>query len=168
MSAPPLPEIFGNYALGDFVEVVSPDAISWLPQTTGWLWLGLALLGFCLYRGWLRLRHWYRNRYRREAQQRLQRVADFSDSEDQIGEINRLLKLTAMTAFSRQQVAQLSGSAWTDFLNRKCPSPPFSPQQGEMLALGPYRHSTIDRSSAEQLLAASLNWVREHENSTDV
>ena len=33
VSAPPLPETFGNYALGDFAEVVSPAAISWLPQT---------------------------------------------------------------------------------------------------------------------------------------
>lgn len=168
MSAPPLPEIFGNYALGDFVEVVPPDAISWLPQTTGWLWLGLALLGFGLYRGWLRLRHWYRNRYRREAEQQLQQMADMADDQDQIGEINRLLKLTAMTAFSRQQVAQLSGTAWTDFLNRKCPSAPFSAQQGEMLALGPYRNLTIDRRSTEQLITASLSWVREHENPADV
>ena len=29
MSAPPLPDIFGNYALGEFVEVVAPNAISW-------------------------------------------------------------------------------------------------------------------------------------------
>ena len=41
MSAPPLPDTFGNYALGDFFEVVSPAAISWLPQTAGWAWLGL-------------------------------------------------------------------------------------------------------------------------------
>ena len=35
MSAPPLPDIFGNYILGDFVEVVSPENVSWLPQTVG-------------------------------------------------------------------------------------------------------------------------------------
>ena len=40
MSAPPLPEAFGNYALGDFVEVISPASISWLPQTPGWLFGG--------------------------------------------------------------------------------------------------------------------------------
>ena len=65
MSAPPLPDAFGNYALGDFVEVVSPAAISWLPQTAGWAWLGLAALALALYKGWRWLQHWHRNRYRR-------------------------------------------------------------------------------------------------------
>ena len=52
MSAPPLPEAFGNYALGEFVEVVSPADISWLPQTAGWTWVGIALLLFAGHRGW--------------------------------------------------------------------------------------------------------------------
>ena len=75
MSAPPLPDAFGNYALGEFVEVVPPPDISWWPQTTGWWWLGAVLAGFALHRGWKLLRHWYRNRYRREAAGRLQRLA---------------------------------------------------------------------------------------------
>ena len=65
MSAPPLPEAFGNYALGDFAEVVSPAAVSWLPQTVAWRWLAAALAVYLLYRGWRWLRHWHRNRYRR-------------------------------------------------------------------------------------------------------
>ena len=72
MSAPPLPEVFGNYALGDFVEVVSPAGVSWWPQTVGWLWLGAGLLAYLGLRLWRFLRHWYRNRYRREAIARLQ------------------------------------------------------------------------------------------------
>lgn len=165
MSAPPLPEVFGNYALKGLVEVVSPGAVSWLPQTTGWLWLGLALLGYCLYRGWLKLRHWYRNRYRREAEQRL---ADVRSDQVEVSEINRLLKLTAMTAFSRQRVARLSGTAWTDFLNQQCATPPFSPPQQKLLAVAPYRNETIDPLCAEQLITASMRWIREHENPADV
>ncbi len=52
MSAPPLPDIFGNYVLGDFVEVVSPENISWLPQTAGWVWLGAFLLAVLLRYGY--------------------------------------------------------------------------------------------------------------------
>ena len=39
MSLPPLPETFGNYALHEFSEVASPDAISWLHKLSvgqGW------------------------------------------------------------------------------------------------------------------------------------
>ena len=167
MSAPPLPEVFGNYALGDFVEVVAPTAVSWLPQTVGWFWLGMALLAFGLYRGWLKLRHWYRNRYRREAEARLQNLAAESDGYELVCEINRLLKLTAMVAFSRQQVARLSGADWTEFLNRQCQSPAFSPDQARLLAVGPYGAMTVDQAGARQLIAASLNWVRQHENPAD-
>ena len=90
MSAPPLPEIFGNYALGDFVEVVSPDAVSWLPQPAGWRVVAAALLGLALYRGWRALRRWYRNRYRREAAERLQRLAGAGQTL-RAGDINKII-----------------------------------------------------------------------------
>ena len=167
MSAPPLPEVFGNYALGDFVEVVAPAAISWLPQTAGWFWLGMALLAFGLYRAWLRVRHWYRNRYRREAEARLQKLSATTEGYDLVCEINRLLKLTAMTAFSRQQVAKLSGPDWAEFLNRQCQPPAFSPDQARLLAMGPYGAVSVDRAGARQLVSASLDWVRLHENPAD-
>jgi len=167
MSAPPLPEAFGNYALGDFVEAVAPAAISWWPQTAGWWWLGAALGAFAAHRGWKFLRRWYRNRYRREAAARLQRLAGDAAGKTLVADVNRLLKLTALVAYSRQQVARLSGEEWVNFLNRHCPTPPFSPAQGELLALAPYTGRALDAGTGGQLLAASLAWVRQHENPAD-
>ena len=167
MSAPPLPDAFGNYALGDFVEVVPPAAISWWPQTTGWWWLGALLAGFAIYRGWNLLRHWYRNRYRREATARLQRLAGSVSGDNLAGEINRLLKLTALVAYSREQVARLSGEEWVDFLNSRCQSPPFSEEQGRLLALASYTGQAVEPESGRQLIAASLAWVQLHENPRD-
>lgn len=164
MSAPPLPEAFGNYALGDFVEVVSPGAISWWPQTTGWWWLGALVGGFAARAGWRFLRRWYRNRYRREAAAHLRRLAGAADGDIAVADINRLLKLTALAAFSREQVARLSGEEWVEFLNRHCATPPFSPEQGHLLALGTYTGQPMAAESARQLLAASLAWVLGHEN----
>lgn len=162
MSAPALPDAFGNYALGDFVEVVSPAAISWLPQTAGWWWLGAVLLGLGLRTLWRHLRHWYRNRYRREAVQRLQALPG-QDPAAQILEINKLLKLTAMAGYSRDAVASLSGQQWVDFLNRECAEPVFCGAQCEALALGVYGGGPVDSDAANSLMAASLNWVREHQ-----
>lgn len=167
MSAPPLPDAFGNYALGDFVEVVPPPDISWWPQTTGWWWLGAVLAGFALYHGWKRLRRWYRNRYRREAAGRLQRLAGSGSGASLVSEINRLLKLTALAAYSREQVARLSGEEWVDFLNRRCPSPPFSPEHGRLLALASYSGQAVEPEAGTRLLAASLAWVEQHENPQD-
>jgi hypothetical protein len=167
MSAPPLPEAFGNYALGDFVEVVSPAAVSWWPQTVGWWWLGAVALAFVGHRGWRALRRWYRNRYRREASARMLHLAAAPDSATLLADINRLLKLTALAAFGREQVAPLSGEAWVRFLNAQCTEPPFSPEQGHLLALGSYTGLAVEAATGRQLLAAGLAWVREHENPLD-
>lgn len=168
MSAPPLPEIFGNYALGEnFAEVAAPDAISWLPQTVGWQVLGSLLLVLALYRGWRGLRRWYRNRYRREAAARLQRLAGQPDAPLPAREVNRLLKLTALAAFPRHQVAGLYGRAWIDFLNRQCAAPAFAGEPAQLLAEGTYRAVAAEGSARRQLLEASLTWVREHGNPGD-
>ena len=169
MSAPPLPETFGNYALGDFVEVASSGAISWLPQTPGWLLVGLVLLAVLVRYGGRRLQYWYRNRYRREAAKRLQQLAATTDQGDLtlIAEINRLLKLTALAAFSREQVASLSGEDWVAFLNQQCAAPPFSTEQRRLLAVGAYCAQRVEATPGQALIAACLTWVEEHENERD-
>ena len=163
MSAPPLPEAFGNYALGDFVEVVSPADVSWLPQTAGWAWVGIALLLFAGHRGWRALRHWYRNRYRREAASRLRQIDIDSAGIELVAEINKLLKLAAMAAYSREAVASLYGAEWMDFLNSRCPQPAFTPDQQSLLTSGVYRQQALDASTGRSLVASSLSWIREHQ-----
>lgn len=164
MSLPPLPDIFGNYALGAFNEVVSPPAIDWLPQTPGWYAVAAALLLLLLRRGWFALRHWYRNRYRREALRRLQAL---EGADDLAAALNQLLKLCAMAAFSRSQVASLSGPEWPDFLNALCDTPPFTGADSEVLAIGIYRRDALDPERRRQLLAAADSWVRQHRNRYD-
>ena len=115
MSLPPLPETFGNYALQEFSEVASPDAISWLPQAVGWAGVGAALLILLLRYSWRHLRHWHHNRYRREAAARLQVFAMNTCEETWLIELNKILKLTALAAFPRQQVAHLSAIAGSTF-----------------------------------------------------
>lgn len=163
MSAPALPDIFGNYVLDDFAEVVSPHAISWLPQTAGWAWLGAALLVLLLRYFFKRVQHWHQNRYRREAVARLDQLTDSPDHETWLIELNTLLKLTALAAYSRAQVARLSGHEWVEFLNRHCATPPFSAELGRCLALGTYTGTTVTATTRQQLLAAARNWVQTHE-----
>ena len=162
MSAPPLPETFGNYALGDFVEVVAPADISWLPQTAGWAWLGLLILALALRAGWRWLMRWHRNRYRREAVARLQALSSDSLGERLVAEVNKLLKLAAMAAYSRERVARLYGEQWTGFLKQQCPTQPFTDEQAELLAVGAYQPSGLDAEKALALIEASMTWVREH------
>lgn len=162
MSAPPLPDVFGNYALAPFVEVASPEDISWLPQTVGWIWLATFIAIFSLRLAWRALRKWHRNRYRKEALQKLQALDQDIDSTEFVAAINRVLKLTALAAYSRARVAQMSGESWVDFLNQQCEEPPFGPEQIQLLGLSSYRSSPVAADSARQVLAASMLWVRAH------
>jgi len=162
MSAPPLPDVFGNYALHDFVEIVPPESISWLPQTAGWRWLGAVLLVFALRYLWRRLRHWYHNRYRREAIKRLRALSSQSTSADFLADINRLLKITALVAYSREYVARLSGENWVNFLNQQCDQPPFNPEQAVLLARTAYRQQPLEPAQQRQLVAAGLAWISQH------
>ena len=161
MSAPPLPDIFGNYVLQDFVEVVAPTAISWLPQTKGWLILGLVLIAFLLRYCARRVRLWYSNRYRREAEKRLQELEQAAVQSKLLSELNRLLKLTAMAAFSREQVARLSGDEWVDFLNSCCPTAPFPASCASCWSLAPTAVSshrmTPDNNSLRPATTGSVN-----------
>lgn len=165
MNAPALPEIFGNYTLGDFNEVVSPDAIAWWPQTVGWAWVGLGLITLAGYYGWKHLQHWYRNRYRGEAIDKLRKLPEHGNT---AVEVNRLLKLTALAAFSREQVASLSGEQWVRFLNAQCPEPVFTGPLGELLALAAYTGEPVAADAGQALLRASLAWVAQHKNPYDV
>ena len=160
MSLPPLPDVFGNYALVGFHDIVAPAAINWLPQTPGW-WLVAAIIGVLLAR-WIgrKLRHWYRNRYRGEALRRLQSIADIAD-EGFIGELNKLLKITALAAYSRPEVARLTGPAWVEFLNTRCDTR-FVIEQATALATGSYLPQTLSQPTRDALLETSRGWILHH------
>ncbi|MEH6567631.1 MAG: DUF4381 domain-containing protein [Halioglobus sp.] len=162
MSAPPLPEVFGNYALGDFVEVVPPGAIDWLPQTLGWQITAIMAASFSARTIFRKLRSWYQNRYRREAAERLRKIEQITEGDKLIMELNRLLKLTALVAYSRETVAKLSGAPWADFLNDQCAAPVFTSSQMALLAKGSYQRMDIDKTATDGLLEASAQWIVEH------
>ena len=109
------------------------------------------------------IRKWYQNRYRREATARLEQLTSRPDHESWLIELNALLKLTALAAYSREQVARLSGQDWVEFLNCHCATPPFSVELGRLLALGTYTGTTVAETTRQQLFAAARNWVQTHE-----
>ncbi|MFV0476784.1 MAG: DUF4381 domain-containing protein [Parahaliea sp.] len=168
MIPPALPEHFGNYALGEhFVEVVSPPPVDWWPQTVGWH-LVFALLALWLARRSYRaLRHWYHNRYRREALKALANLSPQVSTTQLAAQASNLLKRTALAVFPRAQVAALTGSVWVNFLNDCCQQPPFNNAQAELLTAGQYRMTVLSQREAEQLLDACGNWIRHHRGPQD-
>lgn len=168
MSAPPLPESFGNYALGDtFSEVLPPAAIAWWPQTPGWAALG-ALLGlYLLYRAGRALQRWHRNRYRREARAELQRLAASAEAEPLAAALSELLKRTALAAFPRREVAPLHGEPWVAFLNARCAVAPFDGEAAALIARGQYLRAPLEEPQRRALVKACGEWIRTHRGPAD-
>ena len=161
---PPLPDIFGNYTIAGIIEVLPPDAISWIPSAPGWRFLALALILFTGWRAWLRWRHWQRNRYRAAALKQMQLlVAEHGEGPALLQPLAILLKATALQAYPREEVAQLSGEQWLNWLNQQTAAAKFSAASGNLLGRALYSgKQEIEPGLMQGLLQESSAWIRLH------
>lgn len=160
MSLPPLPEPFGNNALAPFATITPPEAISWLPQTSHWLWLGAVLAGVLFWRIGLLGYRWHHNRYRREALQAL--LALETNTANYCAQVNHLLKGCALHQYPRSTVAPLWGIEWVLFLNRQCARPPFSKTSMDLLSQQSYHPAVVPEDQAAALGQQAADWLRNH------
>ena len=105
--------------MNDLIDIVTPTPPSWMPQTVGWLVVGVVLLAGVLWLAWRTVRRWYANRFRRAALRELaalQQTADSAERATLLLSLAELLKRLALAQWPRNSVAALSGPAWGDFL----------------------------------------------------
>jgi len=110
--------------MNELVDIVTPSPPSWMPQTAGWLVLGVLLLAAMLWLSWRFLRRWHANRFRRTALRELavlQRMLDGAPGQriTVLLALAELLKRLALAEWPRQTVAALTGPAWCEFLQSR-------------------------------------------------
>lgn len=150
---------WGNYLLKELVETPAPEAISWLPQTYGWLVLLMALAGFMGYRLYRAYRLYLANAYRREALAYLEKIS----SQQRWAQLPTLLKKVALQGYGRSEVASLSGPRWEQWLDSVCPSCDFRITCPGLLAQIAYQDcQSLSEPEAQQLLAQTSLWIRGH------
>ena len=146
-------------------ELPLPAAISYAPQTWGWLLvLGLFLL---IITAWLmrRLYRWRQDRYRRDALARFDQLQQTLDN-DALREVPELLKRVALSMPQRPDVARLSGAAWQDFLQRSTPLVLPEDFAIRLAALAYAPDATLlalDETKRQELLSLSRQWVETHD-----
>lgn len=146
---------FEGLGLAELLDLLEPTpepvAIPMIPQTPGWIVLGvLAALALAWAVRKLVL-HRRANAYRRAGLRELDRAGDDA------ARVAEVLRRTALAGFPRRQVAGLSGQDWLEFLDRTGPGG-FAGSPGQVLLSAPYRATRADPA----LAGLARDWVRHH------
>lgn len=137
--------------LNALVLPFEPDPIPMMPQTWGWVLLGLCL---AVLLGWA---VWTWHVHRREHTYRRAALTMLRDSDDDPARIAEILRRTALVAYPRTQVAGLAGQDWLAFLDRTAGNGRFG-SEGASVAIAPYRAMPPDPT----LTRLAEHWVRHH------
>lgn len=152
--------------LAQLKDIHAPPPVDAWPPAPGWFLLAaLALVaaGLIVY-GLYRL--WRRNRYRREALRELadlkQQYEAAGDAGDYLSAYARLLKRTALTRYPRDQIANLTGEAWVNFLDRSARTEEFSLGAGQVLVYGNYQPIDAADIDVNRLDELGRYWIKRH------
>lgn len=165
--APPAIDAAARAALDGLADIVTPPPVSWMPHTWGWAVVAAGLVALLIALAWRWRRHALANRYRSEALRVVAaieaRLHDQTHRHGALDEIAAVIKRTAMAAYSRGQVARLSGAEWTAFLDGQGLT---DPSVRTLLDDVEYRRdadrAAISDADVRALIAATRAWIKEH------
>ena len=164
---------FGNYLINGIDEIILPEAISWWPTAHGWKALAIIIVILLLFTCVRWMKHWWRNRYRREALRQLMQVQQHAGKQlhEVVAVLPYYLKVTALQAYPRQDVASLSGENWLVFLDKQYSGTAFSEGIGRKLlavAYLPQDQWQLSGKDSEALISMSRLWISKHREVADV
>jgi len=134
-------------------DIVMPPAVSWWPLALGWYVVLSLVFIAALYFGLRFWRKWQGNGYRREALRQLAGMENVST-------IAELLRRTALAVVPREELAQKTGSDWTDWLASQYREP--MPLEVQRL-LGSGTYSTADQQQdLVSLRIYAKSWITHH------
>lgn len=150
-----------NIDLGPLYE---PDAVRFSFETPGWYVLGILLLLVATFLFFSWLNRYRKNAYRREALKNIARIEHHSLNQNEGNQLNDiwvLLKLVAMETFGRQEVAQLYGDEWLEFLESKGKNTPFTHYK-QYIAKTLNATISLDPKETRSLIELSKRWINTH------
>ncbi|GIC76220.1 DUF4381 domain-containing protein [Moritella sp. F3] len=160
-------DAFGNLLLRDMVQINIPEQICFLPQTWGWLVVGLVLVLFIGRYLLLAWQKYWRNRYRKKLQSKLL-TCDVSDCLHTPRFIHQLLQQACLQAYPKRSLTarQLQGAAFLVFLD-SCTqdNTEFDSAIGELWQQALYLPLALSEWSAahnQVLILSAQRWLKLH------
>jgi hypothetical protein len=139
-------------------DLYEPAPVPFRFDTPGWFILAGIILLIILIVVFVQLRKYIRNRYRREA---LQKLARLDSSGPCIMPLFVILKQTAMHAFGREKVGPLYGKEWLSFLEETGKDVHMSDYQ-EQVVQALYTGKEMEPDMQKHMLSNAENWIRTH------
>lgn len=152
-------------SIADLREIPPPPPIPYTPQTAGWWVVGaIVLLALGCFIA-VRLRRWWRDRYRRAARKELAAIEaameDPARKTQALLAVPALVKRTVLTWAPRSTVAALSGDAWLGYLDRTLDGEAFTRGPGRCLPALAYG-GELASDDVAALLALLHRWIDRH------
>lgn len=146
-------------------DIIVPEPVSFWPSTEGWLILLALLISIVIPLLMMAMQNYQAARYRREALSELQRIRlAGNNNQQQMQQLLNLLKRTALSAYPREQVAQLTGQAWWDFLSQHS-GVDFSHSSLQNDIYNP--EFMPSKESTEMLFSLVNRWIRQHKRANN-
>lgn len=144
----------------DYGHLIEPSPVPFQFETPGWYVLGGLLLLLLIITAALLVRHYRRNRYRRNALRWLDTRLPVLTPRQQWREADGVLKYLAMQVYGNTKVAPLQGEAWMQFLNQCLHrQQPFSAEDGTALQAVLYRDADAPPAA---FITKTKYWILHH------
>ena len=147
--------------LENMAPLREPPPVALWPPAMGWWLVAIATLAALIYGLYRWRQHWRTHAYRRQALAQLSalRATDHATAAD----VSRLLKAVSLRVWPAQEVAELHGLRWVQFLNAQVKQ---LPDQADLAQLATVYERPDAKASAELLLAAE-HWIKRHRRAHD-
>jgi hypothetical protein len=144
-------------SLENLRDIVVPQPVTWWPPAPGW-WVVMSISAIAVFvvafRAW---RVWRANAYRRAALHELPLATTVTG-------IAEIVKRTALVAYSRTDIAALSGSNWSQWLG-EAGGGQVPDQVAEALTQGVF--GKVDNVNIGEVRVFAADWIKHHRNQTE-
>lgn len=148
---------FGGERMWGLRELAFSDLTGFLPQTVGWVYLGIFLFALILIYGMRRYRRWEQMALQRNA---IESLLQMRTDSTRLRDLPHLLRHVALCYWRRDVVSELHGEAWIAWLNESAGTQLFMASDAELLNRLAYaKRPEIDLETGQQLVESALKWV---------
>lgn len=142
----------------DLGGIYEAEPVGFSFDTLAWKITGVILLLILSVLFYKITNKYLKNAYRRKA---VKYLAEQSKSNDILNKTLIVLKSVAIKTYGRENVSQLSGLSWLEFLESKTKGIDFSGFE-YLIVQNTYKNEAVSADDSEKFLQTSIKWIKTH------